>query len=150
MPTKRVPISRLSTGLNRAQRAFLFDEPLPDDAGPIEFTEHCALTGRDDDMPLRGHPTARELWVLSRGDVLPGWVRAHPGTRPPAWWRFDAPGPRQRVGGSLRRLSRRSGSRPVTDRRIARPHRFAGCWGALPRLRLPGVRQCRIGAVRAL
>ncbi|MGD2112918.1 MAG: hypothetical protein PVI50_06000, partial [Gammaproteobacteria bacterium] len=32
--------------------------------------------------------------------VLRTWIIEHPGTRPYAWWCFDAPGVRDRVGGT--------------------------------------------------
>lgn len=29
-------------------------------------------------------------WAALRGDILPAWVREHPGTRPWAWWLVEA------------------------------------------------------------
>lgn len=46
------------------------------------------------DEPQRGQD-----WQSVMEDILAGWIRDHPGTRPFAWWRYDAPGPRLRVGG---------------------------------------------------
>lgn len=56
-----------------------------------------------------------EAWELCRDLILPAWIGSRPGTRPWAWWAFDAPRwedpwegrfyhrtfaePRQRVGG---------------------------------------------------
>jgi hypothetical protein len=54
------------------------------------------------------------LWAAHREHVLAAWIRQRPGTRPYAWWVFDAPradepwpwwrertcDPRQRVGGT--------------------------------------------------
>ncbi len=34
-------------------------------------------------------------WKELRDELLPRWIREHPGTRPFAWWSFDAPGPRE-------------------------------------------------------
>lgn len=39
-------------------------------------------------------------WTLSRKKILGLWISRHPGTRPYAWWCFDAPETRQRVGGT--------------------------------------------------
>lgn len=61
-------------------------------------------------------PSLEEAWESSRGMILPTWIRERPGTRPWAWWAFDAPRwddpwpgtywhgtfaiPRERVGGT--------------------------------------------------
>ena len=34
-------------------------------------------------------------WTEHRAAVLAAWVADYPGTRPPIWWRLDAPEPRQ-------------------------------------------------------
>ena len=39
-------------------------------------------------------------WTNSRKRILGSWIASHPGTRPYAWWCFDAPEARQRVGGT--------------------------------------------------
>ena len=36
-------------------------------------------------------------WSELRDELLPTWVEQHPGTRPYAWWRFEAPEPRRQV-----------------------------------------------------
>jgi hypothetical protein len=54
------------------------------------------LYGSDD--ALLAYP-----WEEARKELLPEWIREHPGTRPYAWWEKDAPEPRRRVGGSGRR-----------------------------------------------
>ena len=56
----------------------------------------------------------REVWHRWREQILSGWIKSHPGTRPFAWWRWDAPRwgrkfgafwdgklpePRRRIGG---------------------------------------------------
>ena len=102
MPTKRIPISRFSTALNAAQLAFLHGSPLPDDVGPVEFVEYAVLTAGHraaDDMPLQGRPNARQLWEEHGAAVLAVWIGAKPGTRPPGWWKIEAPQPRLRLGG---------------------------------------------------
>ena len=43
---------------------------------------------------------SRDLWRQHREPILTVWMAAHPGTRPAAWWWYDAPEPhRRRVGG---------------------------------------------------
>lgn len=39
-------------------------------------------------------------WTISRKKILGSWISSHPGTRPYAWWCFDAPEARRRVGGT--------------------------------------------------
>lgn len=39
-------------------------------------------------------------WVLYRDQILADWVTKHPGTRPWAWWQFDATARREPVDGS--------------------------------------------------
>ena len=43
----------------------------------------------------------REAWDDSREWYLARWVQEHPGTRPWAWWRFDATEPRRRYDGAM-------------------------------------------------
>jgi len=63
--------------------------------------EHSQLiTGHDffdqfgDDLDA-----AREGWQALRGELLPAFVDKYPGTRPWAWWEFEASEPRRRLGG---------------------------------------------------
>ncbi|MBP7571018.1 MAG: hypothetical protein KBA95_13245 [Acidobacteria bacterium] len=39
----------------------------------------------------RGGGRVRGLWERLRAELLASWTREHPGTRPAAWWWFDAP-----------------------------------------------------------
>jgi hypothetical protein len=44
-----------------------------------------------------------EVWERHRDDILslrgePGFMSYSPGTRPWAWWKYDAPGPRRILG----------------------------------------------------
>ena len=36
-------------------------------------------------------------WWELRDELLPTWIEQHPGTRPYAWWRFEAPDSRRQV-----------------------------------------------------
>ena len=51
--------------------------------------------GWRDDAPPYGvgvaGATAAELWAAYGAEVTAEWIERHPGTRPQAWWRFDAP-----------------------------------------------------------
>lgn len=38
-------------------------------------------------------------WAQTRDALLVDWIAAHPGSRPWAWWQFDAREPRRRLGG---------------------------------------------------
>lgn len=41
----------------------------------------------------------RATWTRIRDEYLAQWAADHPGRRPSAWWTYDAPEPRRRVGG---------------------------------------------------
>lgn len=47
----------------------------------------------------------QQAWNDLRDDLLPEWIAEKPGTRPWAWWRFDAPEGRQRVDGKSNQCS---------------------------------------------
>lgn len=52
-------------------------------------------------LRLRGHEgELRAAWEAQRAAILAEWLARVPGTRPWAWWRLDAPEPRQRLGGT--------------------------------------------------
>lgn len=38
-------------------------------------------------------------WHEQRDAILPAWLKDRPGTRPIAWYAFEAPGPRRFIGG---------------------------------------------------
>lgn len=39
------------------------------------------------------------LWLAHSERIIEEWAATAPGTRPAAWWRYDAPEQRQRLGG---------------------------------------------------
>lgn len=43
----------------------------------------------------------KPAWEELKHQVLPEFVRQHPGERPWAWWEFDAPGRRERTDGGI-------------------------------------------------
>ena len=46
-----------------------------------------------------------ELWKAYEREILAWWAKAKPGTRPRSWWKYSAPEPRRRVGGTGTTLS---------------------------------------------
>lgn len=48
---------------------------------------------------------SKRLWEAQREHVLTLWLRRWDGTRPPAWWAYDAPGLREQVGGRGTRIA---------------------------------------------
>jgi len=44
-----------------------------------------------------GEPEERRAWEAHRQELLSEHIEKNPGTRPHAWWRFEAPEPRQRI-----------------------------------------------------
>lgn len=47
--------------------------------------------------PAHAYDAMREAWEDLRDELLPAWIAENPGTRPWAWWKFDAPEPRRRI-----------------------------------------------------
>src|SRR6056297_1539328 len=74
-PRKVARRTRAVNGLCDDLAAFLFDEPLPE--GGNIYSEF-------DYFP-------EKLWPIWREYVLATWIKEKPGTRPAAWWLFDAP-----------------------------------------------------------
>lgn len=64
-------------GLLPEERAILRGEPCPEGGDPF----HQFLFGGEE----------RELWQQGGSDVVAEWITERPGTRPRAWWRFEAP-----------------------------------------------------------
>jgi hypothetical protein len=40
------------------------------------------------------------IWQANRNDIVTAWINEAPGTRPHAWWTYDAPEPRRRLRGT--------------------------------------------------
>ena len=47
-----------------------------------------------------GDDEIRAVWNELRDSILADWIDGYPGTRPIHWWKFEAPEPRCRVGGT--------------------------------------------------
>jgi hypothetical protein len=54
------------------------------------------MTEADD---IGDEETIKTAWESLRPAILLAWIRERPGTRCYAWWRFDAPGRRERIDG---------------------------------------------------
>jgi hypothetical protein len=66
----------------------LMDEPLPEPESMATKWEAFALQyGPEGVVKL----TLRQAWEENREDVVAEWVKRKPGTRPSAWWKWDAP-----------------------------------------------------------
>jgi hypothetical protein len=84
---RRIDKAKPHAEISAAVWAYLNDLPTPDDS---ESTFEIFMLDNPNDTALR------ELWDRARGEVLAGWVKDHPGTRPGAWWTCEAP--RQPMG----------------------------------------------------
>jgi hypothetical protein len=84
-----------AANLSELEWAFLCDA-VPEDHGPSSVL--WGLRHGDGTFVPSGLKTS-ELWRAYREDVLAWWITEYAVTRPSCWWRFEAPGPRQRIGG---------------------------------------------------
>ena len=84
MPTKRTRRARSRRAVIPADLiAYLKDEG--EISTTVEFfTDESAI---------------RAAWNELRDSILADWAEEWPSSRPSAWWRYDAPEPRRRVGG---------------------------------------------------
>lgn len=80
-----------------------WDRPERDE--DISLQLYRLLTGFDHFGECGDRKAARELWESVQGPFLAGHVERRPGTRPWAWWEFDAPEPRRMLEGSPERIS---------------------------------------------
>ena len=92
---RRGPAPR-RTRLLPEEAAVLRGEPCPPDGNP--FGHHMlkiVLISESDFLGTRTEEL-REAWEYGREELLRQWLVEHPGTRPPGWWRFDAPAARRK------------------------------------------------------
>ncbi len=95
----------MPTNRRRSQRAVVHREIAPAVLYVLRYGELPAR-GSDDaggllEALVKMHrPALRADWFAARDEVLAGWVAEWPGTRPNAWWLFDAPEPRAQIGGA--------------------------------------------------
>jgi hypothetical protein len=68
---------------------------------PIPSSAGYQLRGRLECFSVHEDPDwLRTRWEAARDEILADWILRHPGTKPHAWWLFDAPRTTQ---GALRR-----------------------------------------------
>lgn len=89
MPTKRQRIPHT------------WQPPVAD--GLVQFLETGKLP-KDDQffdvlLLVANEDTLKATWHTHRDQILGEWIRRSPGCRPWAWWRYDSPEPRRRLGG---------------------------------------------------
>lgn len=97
MATKRTRRARhLRLGLSEYQVASLLGTDLPEPTDADDWWRICE-EGRDDLHQAPTFPTsAHALWRANRDALMELFLADHPGQRPSAWWKFDAP--RQPMG----------------------------------------------------
>jgi hypothetical protein len=64
------------------------------------FVEHWLQTGERSAEFFFAVGDERALWDMHADRIVRKYAQQHPGTRPLLWWRFDAPEPRRRLGGT--------------------------------------------------
>ena len=89
MPTNRTRRTRpMDPAVSETVRYFFTGEGEPDKVDRVEL------------FMLRGSTEkVKAAWETIRDEVMPKWIREHPGTRPYYWWRFEATEQRRRIGG---------------------------------------------------
>jgi hypothetical protein len=100
MATKRGRKARHATGaeVGSLWRSYLRTGVLPDRA---DAPDECATRWLDVFIGSQGTAAvARACWEAVRDELLSEWIAEYPGTRPWAFWEFDAPEPRLRLGGT--------------------------------------------------
>ena len=85
---RRILATRPKLEISDGLWAYLNDQAIPDGDSETKFAIILLEAGDCEAL--------RELWGRARGEVITGWLRDHPGTRPAVWWRLDAP--RQLLG----------------------------------------------------
>lgn len=96
-----MPTNRTRTTRNRRRTTLT-----PDELG--------WLNGQDDSFFGYGLLNPREFWDTHKQTVLAEHIKQKPGSRPFRWWQFDAPEPRQRLGGV--------GGVPIWERLAVKPY----------------------------
>lgn len=96
MPTNRKRVRRPSQAQPWQTECLLFGfETLP---GGQRSIRRCQGLLYGEPMP--------PPWEDVRDELLPAWIREHPGTRPFAWWQEEAPEPRREGESELDYLRR--------------------------------------------
>jgi hypothetical protein len=100
MPGRRQTRRRLVQEADPGVRHALLHGGWIGDAAARDACEARGGSWLDVLMRALDEPYQRQLWAEVRGDELPAWIKARPGSRPWAWWQYSAPEQqRQQVGG---------------------------------------------------
>lgn len=93
MPTnrKRMPRSRANPEIPDVVTEFLKTGQEPESDHPDALNLFLLRNPESEEL--------EKLWKEAKGDIMASWKRSKPGTRPFAFWLFDAPEPRRRIGG---------------------------------------------------
>ena len=76
----------------------------------------------------RNETALRAVWVEHREEILEDFIDENPGRRPWAWWKYDAPEPRLRLGGTGTPAHEVLAHAPAYDRGI--PVHWITAWDA--------------------
>jgi hypothetical protein len=82
---------------------YLCDATTPEDDAEYGWrliTLEFGDDGRPGIDPSPTGKTAKQLWAGYGHDIVKWWAGERPGTRPRCWWRYTAPEPRRRIGGT--------------------------------------------------
>jgi hypothetical protein len=98
MPTNRNKRQRQSNKLIVPKALIYYFETGDQDQSAFDECDRYNEFTPDFDAGLGAD--AIDFWRICREEVVAGWIRKHPGTRPYYWWVVEAPKePRQRIGG---------------------------------------------------
>lgn len=89
------------------------------------------------------HEERRALWEERRDELMGEWIQEEPGTRPWAWWEFDAPERRRRIDGKPHPFDNPTREAEIRERAAENPepvHDATCLWYGCPRFMivLPG------------
>lgn len=78
---------------------------------------HCLITGAVPSPETdEGMAEIRRIWRDCRESFIARWIDKHPGTRPWAWWQFDAPDEPLRVVGERHGMKQHEPQADYLDR----------------------------------
>ena len=90
------------TGIDDVSWRYLCDATTPEDE-TADGSKWLMLTLRFNQTTVAEPPTGKQtsqLWEEFGPGIVAWWARENPGTRPTCWWKFTAPQPRRRLGGT--------------------------------------------------
>jgi hypothetical protein len=91
MTKRRREAPSVEAELSDAELALLWGEPMPMETVAEKWETFVLQAWRPGRIMHDESRSPRDLWDLLGRQVLSIWVQERPGTRPPMWWRFEAP-----------------------------------------------------------